>query len=294
MYFEGRALGDALTDNAYVDDGYRFHDVIHLALIAHLGWSPVLRGMMKRKRKSKNNNVDEVEDGGRAKVVEELVIKAIHSEGDRQANAAGRCILGKVTRLFPDRSLINFHLLKTLRTYVDKLEVWNNAYWEWEDAIFSGCDMFFQLCVEKQGTVHVDLNTRKLTFTPTVSPCIQGITVGLGMGAADVATSAVEAGAVLAVSELEWAIGRDRVAETVAAKYAILESLGLDKKAPPLWPQLEVRLQAGSQVYVKVMKDVQARAWSLRAIDYKAAFNIASGFVFCTVTAIADMQEISK
>ena len=50
MYFQGRRLGNDLTDNANEDDGYRFHDVLHLALIAHLGWSPVIRGMMKRKR----------------------------------------------------------------------------------------------------------------------------------------------------------------------------------------------------------------------------------------------------
>jgi NTP pyrophosphatase (non-canonical NTP hydrolase) len=78
MYANGRSLGNDLTDNAYEDDGYRFHDVIHLALVAHLGWSPVLRGLMKRKRK--DDRIDEVEDGGRAKVVEELVISAIHSE----------------------------------------------------------------------------------------------------------------------------------------------------------------------------------------------------------------------
>lgn len=34
MYFAGKPLGDDLTDNFYDDDGYRFHDVIHLALIA--------------------------------------------------------------------------------------------------------------------------------------------------------------------------------------------------------------------------------------------------------------------
>ena len=81
MYFEGRPLGDDLTDNYYEDDGYRFHDAIHLAFIGHLGWSPVVRGLMKRKRKSRDDRVDEVEDGGRAKVVEELVIKAIRSTG---------------------------------------------------------------------------------------------------------------------------------------------------------------------------------------------------------------------
>jgi hypothetical protein len=111
---------------------------------------------MRCKRKSRNDRVDEVEDGGRAKVVEELVIKAIHSEGDRQAKAVGRCVLGKPTRLFPHRSQINFRLLKTLRAYVDGLEVAKNTFWEWEDAIFEGCDMFYWLCNEKQGTVHVE------------------------------------------------------------------------------------------------------------------------------------------
>ena len=82
MYFEGRQLGDDLTDNYYEDDGYRFHDVLHLANVAHLGWSPVLRSLMKRKRKDDMNpQLDEVEDGARAKIVEEAILKAIHSEG---------------------------------------------------------------------------------------------------------------------------------------------------------------------------------------------------------------------
>jgi hypothetical protein len=157
MYVDGKPLGDDLTDNFYDDHGYRFHDVIHLALITHLGWSPVVRAMMKRKRKSQNDRVDEVEYGGRAQVVEELVIKAIHLEGDKQAKAAGRCIIGTPTRLFPHKSLINFKLLKTLRTYVEGLEVAKNASWEWEDAIFEACDIFYRLICEKQGTVHVDL-----------------------------------------------------------------------------------------------------------------------------------------
>lgn len=294
MYFEGRPLGDDLTDNFYEDDGYRFHDVIHLALIAHLGWSPVVRGLMKRKRKSKNDRVDEVEDGGRAQVVEELVIKAIHSDGDRQAKAAGRCIVGKPTRLFPDRSLINFRLLKTLRAYVDGLEVAKNTFWEWENAIFEGCDMFFQLCHEKQGTVHVDLEKRQLTFSPTVSPNLQGITVGLGMGAATTTVSSQDSGETLSPPEAKWAAKRDQVAKTVAAKHAILEALGLEKSTPQFLAQIEVRLEGGSRIYVKATKDVQNRMWSLHATDYKVAFTALSGQVICTATAIADVRDVSR
>jgi NTP pyrophosphatase (non-canonical NTP hydrolase) len=40
---DGSQVGDPLTDNANRDDGYRFHDVLHLAHAAVLGWSPVLR-----------------------------------------------------------------------------------------------------------------------------------------------------------------------------------------------------------------------------------------------------------
>jgi hypothetical protein len=78
--------------------------------------------------RKKRDDVDEIEDGGRAKVVEELVLKAIHSEGERQAKEAGRCSIGGPVRIFPDRSTITFRLLKTLRVYVEGLEVWKNAY----------------------------------------------------------------------------------------------------------------------------------------------------------------------
>jgi MazG-like nucleotide pyrophosphohydrolase family protein len=67
---DGRGIGDPLTDNSHVDDGYRVHDVFHLAYAAMLGWSPVTTKLMGRKRKS-NPEADEAEDGGRAIVSEE-------------------------------------------------------------------------------------------------------------------------------------------------------------------------------------------------------------------------------
>ena len=85
---QSQRLGDDLTDNAYDDDGYRFHDVMHLANAAKLGWSPVLRDLMRRKRKA-NPLIDEVEDGARARIVEEAIVKAIHSEGERLAEQRG-------------------------------------------------------------------------------------------------------------------------------------------------------------------------------------------------------------
>src|SRR6185312_1019849 len=68
----GVPFGGELTDNAYDPDGYRFHDVFHFAYAAVLGWSPITRALLRRKRKSRPM-LDEVEDGGRAAVVEEGV-----------------------------------------------------------------------------------------------------------------------------------------------------------------------------------------------------------------------------
>jgi len=79
MNLDGSQVGDVIDDNSYKDDGYRFHDVIHLALMANLGWSPVLRKLLKTKRKSAPK-VDRVEDGARARAFHNLS----ESEGDSQ------------------------------------------------------------------------------------------------------------------------------------------------------------------------------------------------------------------
>jgi len=72
----GAPLGNLLGDNAYDDDGYRWHDAIHLGNLAVLGWSPVLRALLGRKRKD-SPVIDDVEDGGRAIVIEEGIAAAV-------------------------------------------------------------------------------------------------------------------------------------------------------------------------------------------------------------------------
>src|SRR5690606_16455702 len=75
----GEAIGDPLTDNNYEDDGYRFHDIFHFGYLANLGWSPVLRKLLNKKRKS-NSLIDENEDGARAQIIEELISLLIYSD----------------------------------------------------------------------------------------------------------------------------------------------------------------------------------------------------------------------
>ena len=70
LQWNGVFIGHPLTDNIILPDGYRFHDVFHFAHAAILHWSPTFRALINQKRKS-DPKVDEVQDGGRAIVVEE-------------------------------------------------------------------------------------------------------------------------------------------------------------------------------------------------------------------------------
>ena len=49
LRFESEELGDPIDDNSRHEDHYRYHDVFHIAHAAFLGWSPVLRLLIRRK-----------------------------------------------------------------------------------------------------------------------------------------------------------------------------------------------------------------------------------------------------
>jgi len=70
-------FGDPIDDNSSVDDHYRFHDVFHLAYVAFLRWSPVVRHLLRCKRKE-DAQVDRIEDGARARDVEEAATAFIY------------------------------------------------------------------------------------------------------------------------------------------------------------------------------------------------------------------------
>jgi hypothetical protein len=72
MLIDGKQIGDSLSDNTSAEDHYRFHDIFHLSFMTYLGWSPVMRGILKSKRRS-NKAVDENEDGARAAITEEAI-----------------------------------------------------------------------------------------------------------------------------------------------------------------------------------------------------------------------------
>ena len=145
---DGAKYGDPLTDNRYEDDGYRFHDISHLSYASILGWSPTLRALLRRKRKS-NPKVDEVEDGGRAIVIEEGISAMVFSYAER--------------RNFLDGAEgVNYDLLRTIKDMTSHLEVSARTEGDWERAIMTGFDIWRQVKAKGGGRIRADLELRTI------------------------------------------------------------------------------------------------------------------------------------
>lgn len=288
MYYQGRPLGDDLTDNSHYEDGYRFHDVMHLANAACLRWSPVLRGLLKKKRKS-CPKTDEVEDGARAIIVEELVIKAIHAEGNRlRPNKEDTN-----TPLFPEIGHIAFRLIKTLVEYVKGLEVENSQEWQWREAIFQGAGMYHKLRQEGQGTITVNLENRSLSFDPRISIGIKGVLCEAG-------TSAIKLGDVAMLEH--WITDKEKdenptdssKAEVITTKKAILNALAFSESDEKSYIE-EItlcRLDSG-KFSVKATGCVRNRMWDKDIIEFKSSWNHVNGLFSCTVLGLADPKDVT-
>ncbi len=149
-FVSGVKFGSDLTDNAYSEDGYRYHDLFHVSNAAFLNWSPVLRDVLNCKRKS-NPLVDEVEDGGRAAAIEEGISAMVF------AYAKDHALLEGVT-------VLDYELLRTIKTMTSHLEVARCTAGEWENAILKGYAIWREVSRRGSGTISVDLDARSLTY----------------------------------------------------------------------------------------------------------------------------------
>lgn len=150
--YKGVKLGSSLTDNKLAPDDYRFHDVFHLAYAAILGWSPVIRALLKAKRKSEPQ-IDEAQDGARAILIEEGVSTLIFHHALR-------------LNYFASLRSLDYPLLKTVQDFVRGFEVDACPLWQWEKAILDGFGVFRRLRAERSGIVVANLNKRTITFRP--------------------------------------------------------------------------------------------------------------------------------
>jgi NTP pyrophosphatase (non-canonical NTP hydrolase) len=150
IYLDEQKVGDQLTDASYVDDGYRFHDIFHLSYAVLLGWSPVTRQLLSKKRKS-DEQTDENEDGGRAIVIEEGIAALVFGY------ASQHNMLENINRL-------DQKLLDTIQMVTGQLEVGARSQANWESAILKGFAAFRQLIAHQGGRVHFDADAGELRF----------------------------------------------------------------------------------------------------------------------------------
>ena len=152
-YWNGERWGDELGDNSYTEDGYRFHDVMHLAHASVLGWSPVARKAFGMKRKY-DADIDGVEDSGRAIVVEEGIVAYVYG-------------LASQSHYFENNDGIDWSTLKTIRNMTSGFEVRARPEWEWERAILLGYAVWRDLRHAGSGNVIGDLYARSISFEPS-------------------------------------------------------------------------------------------------------------------------------
>lgn len=147
----GINIGSQITDNKIEHDDYRFHDAFHLAYAGILGWSPVLRGLFKLKRKSVPK-IDEAQDGQRAILIEEGISTLIFHRALR-------------LNYFESINSLDYSLLKLIPEFVAGYEVEKCHLWEWEKAILEGFRVFRELRVKRRGIVTADLVNRAVHFS---------------------------------------------------------------------------------------------------------------------------------
>ena len=150
-YWGSKQMGQALTDNAHHNDGYRFHDIFHLACAAVLGWSPVVRRNLDLKRRS-DLTIDEVEDGGRAIVIEEAISALVFDYAQSHA-------------MLDNVSAIDYELLRTIKTLAEHFEVRTRTPADWENAILQGYTAWRSLASRGEGFAICDIAARKISFT---------------------------------------------------------------------------------------------------------------------------------
>lgn len=150
IFKEGAQIGNDLDDNSHEDDGYRFHDVFHLSFMANLGWSPVMRALLKKKRKS-IPKLDNVEDCARAIIIEEAISAMVYEHA-------------KDHNYYQDIKVIDFDILNTIKVMVRNFESKNISSNLWEKALIDGYDVYRQLKNNNGGKIELNLLERTIKY----------------------------------------------------------------------------------------------------------------------------------
>jgi hypothetical protein len=177
MTVNGRAVGDPLTDMGWLRDAYtegageaggrevstkagsrcppdvtgaRWHDTLHVAFAACLGWSPALRTLASFRRRS-DPGVDRQQDGGDAVRAEEEIALEVFCHARLHDPYQGRPV--------------DPELLASVREKIRGLEVSACSDAQWAHAISSGIVCMQAMWASRGGTLTADLTARSLVYS---------------------------------------------------------------------------------------------------------------------------------
>src|ERR1700680_2167990 len=143
-------VGDVVDDNEYREDHYRFHDAIHIALMACLRWSPVFRKLLVKKRKS-NPEADRVENGAKARDIEEALSRMIFRYFEQNNFLEGA-------------TSVDTNFLRDLCTFSGEREVSWVTERQWEDTMMQAAAVMRQMIKARQGILIADIRAGKIEF----------------------------------------------------------------------------------------------------------------------------------
>lgn len=148
-FIVGAQLGDSVTDNSRRVDGYRYHDALHLAFVAVLGWSPIMRRLLKLKRRS-SVATDRDQDGARAAYAEEGLTHILARMSEKRKS-------------YESDKNIDGDTLSLIRLATSELESNDLPSWLWSRAIVKGFAAMRKLVENGGGYLIADLDQRELT-----------------------------------------------------------------------------------------------------------------------------------
>lgn len=146
-------VGDVVDDNEYKEDHYRFHDIIHIGMMACLRWSPVFRKLLSKKRKN-DSTIDRVEDGAKARDIEEALSVLIFDYFEQND-------------FLESATSIDTNFLCGLRTIAGKREIAGITEKQWEDLMMQSARAIREMIKAKQGVLIADLSGGRVEFKPT-------------------------------------------------------------------------------------------------------------------------------
>jgi NTP pyrophosphatase (non-canonical NTP hydrolase) len=152
---DGVPAGDPLNSASPVEDNYKYHDVIHLAFAAKLGWSPVLRDILVPKHKRKSPSGENVpDDGARARIIEEAISAILFAQAPKLNWYAT-----------PDD--VPLRTLELIKRVTADYEVKTKTIPQWQEAICEGFTAFKKIEGKKSAIVSIDLVARTLEVQST-------------------------------------------------------------------------------------------------------------------------------